>query len=77
MEPKSKYNIESAPKKGKGIRFALYGVEGIGKSTLASQMPSPIFISVGADSTRISTRKNMCGRMGFMCLGRGSAMTCS
>ncbi len=44
MEPKSKYNIESAPKKGKGIRFALYGVEGIGKSTLASQLPSPIFI---------------------------------
>lgn len=44
MAPKSKYNIESAPKKGKGIRFALYGVEGIGKSTLASQLPSPIFI---------------------------------
>lgn len=44
MASKSKYNLESAPKKGKGIRFALYGVEGVGKSTLASRLPSPIFI---------------------------------
>lgn len=44
MANKSKYNLESAPKKGKGIRFAFYGVEGIGKSTLASRLPSPIFI---------------------------------
>ncbi len=44
MASKSKYKLESAPKAGKGIRFAVYGVEGIGKSTLASQLPSPIFI---------------------------------
>ena len=40
---KSKYQLEATVKK-KGIRFAFYGVEGIGKSTLASKLPHPIFI---------------------------------
>lgn len=40
---KSKYQLEAIVKK-KGIRFAFYGVEGIGKSTLASKLPHPIFI---------------------------------
>lgn len=40
---KSKYQLEATVKK-KGIRFAFYGVEGIGKSTLASKLPGVIFI---------------------------------
>ena len=40
---KSKYQLESTAKK-KGVKWAIYGPEGIGKSTLASQLPSPIFI---------------------------------
>lgn len=40
---KSKYQLESSAKK-KGVKWVLYGPEGIGKSTLASQLPSPLFI---------------------------------
>jgi hypothetical protein len=40
---RSKYQIESSAKK-KGVKFCFYGPEGIGKSTMASQLPSPIFI---------------------------------
>ena len=40
---KSKYQLESTAKK-KGVKWAIYGPEGIGKSTLASQLPSPVFI---------------------------------
>lgn len=40
---KSKYQLESSAKK-KGIRFTIYGPEGIGKSTLASKLPGVVFI---------------------------------
>jgi DNA polymerase III delta prime subunit len=40
---RSKYQLESSVKK-KGVKFCFYGPEGIGKSTLASQLPSTLFI---------------------------------
>lgn len=39
----SKYALTSSYVR-KGIKFVFYGPEGIGKSTLASKLPSPIFI---------------------------------
>jgi hypothetical protein len=40
---RSKYQLESSARH-KGVKFCFYGPEGIGKSTLASQLPSPLFI---------------------------------
>lgn len=40
---KSKYELTISPT-AKAVKFVFYGPEGIGKSTLASQLPSPLFI---------------------------------
>lgn len=40
---KSKYNLTSSPV-AKAVKAVIYGPEGVGKSTLASKLPSPIFI---------------------------------
>ena len=40
---KSRYAIEAVAKK-KAVKFCIYGPEGVGKSTLASKLPHPIFI---------------------------------
>lgn len=39
-----KFQITSGADKSKGVKTVLYGVEGIGKTTLASKFPNPVFI---------------------------------
>jgi GTPase SAR1 family protein len=58
-------------------KLVVYGPEGVGKSTLASQMPSPVFIDTEGgthhlDIARIDTPPNWTGIMGAIAqLGRG------
>lgn len=40
----SKYTVSKGIQLGKGIKTLIYGVEGVGKSTLASKFPKPIFL---------------------------------
>lgn len=40
---KSRYQLTSTPI-AKAVKFCVYGSEGVGKTTLASKLPSPIFI---------------------------------
>lgn len=40
----SKYTVSKGIQFGKGIKTLIYGVEGVGKSTLASKFPKPIFL---------------------------------
>jgi len=47
----SKYPI-TAGKTAKGSRIVLYGVEGIGKTTLASQFPGAVFIDTEGSTSR-------------------------
>ncbi|BET21218.1 ATP-binding protein [Solobacterium moorei] len=39
-----KYSVNKGIQFGKGIKTLIYGVEGVGKSTLASKFPKPIFL---------------------------------
>ena len=39
-----KYTVSKGIQFGKGIKTLIYGVEGVGKSTLASKFPKPIFL---------------------------------
>lgn len=39
-----KYTVNKGIQFGKGIKTLIYGVEGVGKSTLASKFPKPIFL---------------------------------
>lgn len=39
------------------IRCIIYGVEGIGKSTLASQFPSPVFLDVEHGTTKLNVKR--------------------
>ena len=49
-----KYNVTSGIVFEKGIKTLIYGVEGIGKTTLASKMPSPIWLDLEGSSERFN-----------------------
>lgn len=44
-------------KQQSAIRFVIYGAEGIGKSTLASQMPEPLFLDLEGGTKQIDTSR--------------------
>ncbi|MBQ9328923.1 MAG: AAA family ATPase [Solobacterium sp.] len=46
-----RYQITSG-RSAKGTKIVLYGVEGVGKTTLAAQMPSPIFIDTEGSTSQ-------------------------
>ena len=39
-----KYSVSKGIQFGKGIKTLIYGVEGVGKSTLASKFPKAVFL---------------------------------
>jgi replication-associated recombination protein RarA len=55
-------------KQKKKVRAVIYGPEGIGKSTMASQFPKPIFFDIeggthALDVARVQTPKSWAGLM--------------
>lgn len=52
----SKYAIESGPKPG-AERILVYGSSGVGKSTLASLAPNPVFLDLGGNSRHIDVSR--------------------
>lgn len=58
MEGKNKltFNITSGPT-ATAQKVVLYGVEGIGKSTFASQFPSPIFIDTEGSTSNMNVQR--------------------
>lgn len=40
-----------------GLKIVMYGQEGVGKSSLASQFPSPVFIDCEGSTTRMNVRR--------------------
>ena len=53
--------IETGIKK-RAIKTILYGPEGIGKSTLASQFPNPLFIDTENGTTTLDVRRVICNK---------------
>lgn len=47
----------SSGKKQRAVKAALYGPEGIGKTTLASKFPDPLFIDTEGGSTHLDVRR--------------------
>ena len=39
------------------LKAVIYGVEGVGKSTLASRMPNPLFIDVEGGTSQLNVRR--------------------
>lgn len=46
------YNISSGRDNSKGEKLVIYGVEGVGKTTLAASLPDPIFIDTEGGSAK-------------------------
>lgn len=42
---------------GSGIKTVIYGQEGVGKSTLASAFPSPVFIDCEGSTSQMDVRR--------------------
>lgn len=53
------YSITSGADTTKGIKTVIYGVEGIGKTTLASHFPDPVFIDTEGSTTHFSDIQRM------------------
>ena len=51
-----KFNITKGKQKT-AIRLVAYGAEGIGKSTLASQFPDPLFIDTEGGTAHLDVRR--------------------
>ncbi len=48
------------------VRAVIYGPEGIGKSTLASQLPNPLFIDAEGGTARLEVDRVNCGSWGIL-----------
>lgn len=48
--------------KPRAIKSCLYGPEGIGKSTLASQFPNPLFIDTENGTSTLNVRRVICNK---------------
>jgi hypothetical protein len=51
------FRVSKGADMSKGVKTVIYGVEGIGKTTLASQFPSPIFIDLEGSTTRFNVER--------------------
>lgn len=51
------YEITQGADKSKGIKTVIYGVEGIGKTTLASHFPDPVFIDMEGSTSHFENIK--------------------
>ena len=56
-----KFNIEEGIKR-RAIKCVIMGCEGIGKSTLASQFPSPLFIDTENGTNHLNVRRIVCNK---------------
>lgn len=54
-----KFEITSGADTTKGIKTVIYGVEGVGKTTLASKFPDPVFIDTEGSTTHFDTIKRL------------------
>lgn len=54
-----KFEITSGKDTTKGIKTLIYGTEGIGKTTLASQFPDPVFIDTEGSTTHFDNIKRL------------------
>ncbi len=52
-----RFNITSGVKKEKPVKIVVYGAEGIGKTTFASQFPNPIFIDTEGSTDLIDVKR--------------------
>lgn len=43
------------------LKICIYGAEGVGKSSLASNMPNPLFIDIEGGTSRLNVRRIKCG----------------
>jgi len=48
------------------VRAVIYGPEGIGKSTLAAQLPAPLFIDAEGGTARLEVDRVNCGSWGIL-----------
>ena len=39
------------------IKFCIYGAEGVGKTSLASKMPDPLFLDIEGGTSRLDVRR--------------------
>lgn len=53
------YQITSGADHSKGIKTVIYGVEGVGKTTLASKLPDPLFIDTEGSTTHFDNIKRL------------------
>lgn len=53
------FKITSGIDRSKGIKTVIYGVEGIGKTTLASKFPDPLFIDTEGSTTHFESVKRL------------------
>ena len=53
------YEITQGKDHSKGIKVVIYGVEGIGKTTLASKFPDPLFIDTEGSTTHFDNIKRL------------------
>lgn len=51
------FQITQGPLHSMGIKTVIYGVEGVGKTTLASQFPDPLFIDVEGSTYRYNVKR--------------------
>lgn len=51
------YEITQGADRSKGIKVVIYGVEGIGKTTLASRFPDPVFIDMEGSTSHFENIK--------------------
>lgn len=42
---------------GSGIKIVLYGQEGVGKTSLATQFPSPVFLDCEGSTSKMNVRR--------------------
>ena len=53
------YIISTGADYSKGVKTVIYGVEGIGKTTLAAKFPDPLFIDTEGSTSRYETIKRL------------------
>ena len=46
----------------RALKVVIYGAEGIGKSTFASQFPNPLFLDTEGGTSSLNVRRVKCGK---------------
>ena len=47
----------------RALKVVIYGAEGIGKSTFASQFPNPLFLDTAGGTSSLNVRRVKCGKV--------------